>query len=118
MLPNARTDFRLPLQEYKLALEGYGIDIPPAEIAEMAHTMFTDIQNQMKPIAEQVAKKYKLPSKDYRDVIKFLKKDQLISDSIMPVYKGHLADIEDIIRKQHLVTLPARPAIIRLASEA
>ncbi len=118
VLPKARTDFKLPPEEYKLALEGYGIDIPPAEIATMAHALFIDIQNEMKPIAEQIAKKYKLPSKDYRDVIKYLKKDQLIGDSIMTVYKSHLADIEDIIRKHHLVTLPNRPAIIRLATEA
>lgn len=118
LLPKARTDFRLPPEEYKLALEGYGIDIAPAEVATMAHAMFTDIQNQMKVIAEQVAKKYKLSSGDYREVIKYLKKDQLIGDSIMVVYKRHLADIEEIIRKQGLVTLPARPAIIRLASEA
>ncbi len=118
VLPKGRTDFRLPPEEYKLALEGYGIDIPPAEISTMAHALFTDIQNQMKPIAAQIARKYKLPSSDYRDVIKFLKKDQLIGDSIMSVYKKHLADIEDIIRKHHLVTLPGRPAIIRLATEA
>lgn len=118
LLPKARTDFRLPAEEYKLALEGYGIDIPPGEVATMAHAMFTDIQNQMEVIAEQVAKKYKLPSRDYREVIKYLKKDQLTGDSIMVVYKRHLADIEEIIKKQGLVTLPARPAIIRLASEA
>ncbi len=118
VLPKARTDFRLPPEEYKLALEGYGIDIPPAELAKMAHAAFTDIQNQMKSVAEQVAKKYNLPSSDYRDVIKFLKKDQIIGDSIMPIYRRHLTDIEGIIREHHLVTLPNRPAIIRLASEA
>jgi uncharacterized protein (DUF885 family) len=118
VLPKARTDFKLPAEEYKLNLEGYGIDIPPAELAKMAHAMFTDIQNQMKPIAAQIAKKYNLPSSDYRDVIKFLKKKQIIGDSIMPIYKQHLADIEQIIREHHLVTLPSRPAIIRLASAA
>jgi len=118
VLPKARTDFRLPPEEYQMALEGYGIDIPPAEVAKMAHAAFTDIQNQMKPLAEEIAKKNHLPSSDYRDVIKFLKKDQIIGDSIIPLYKRHLADIEGIIRTQHLVTLPNRPAIIRLASEA
>jgi len=118
ILPKARTDFRLPPEEYKLNLEGYGIDIPPAEVAKMAHAAFTDIQAQMKPLAEQIAKKYNLPSSDYREVIKFLKKKQIIGDSIMPIYQKHLADIEAIIREQHLVTLPNRPAIIRLASEA
>jgi hypothetical protein len=118
VLPKARTDFRLPAEKYKLALEGYGIDIPPADLAKIAHAAFTEIQNQMKPLAEQIAKKYKLPSNDYREVIKYLKKNQIIGDSIMPLYKRHLADIEGIIREQHLVTLPNRPAIIRLASEA
>jgi uncharacterized protein (DUF885 family) len=118
VLPKARTDFRLPAEEYKLALEGYGIDIPPADLAKIAHAAFTEIQNQMKPLAEQIAKKYNLPSSDYREVIKYLKKNQIIGDSIMPLYKRHLADIEGIIREQHLVTLPNRPAIIRLASEA
>jgi uncharacterized protein (DUF885 family) len=118
ILPKARTDFRLPAEEYKLALEGYGIDIPPAELAKIAHAAFANIQNQMKPLAEQIAKKYNLPSADYREVIKYLKKNQIIGDSIMPLYKRHLADIETIIREKRLVTLPNRPAIIRLASEA
>lgn len=118
LLPKGRTDFRLPAEEYQLNLEGYGIDIPPAQIAQMAHTAFNNIQAQMKPIAAQVAKKYNLPSADYRDVIHFLKKKQITGDSIMVVYKDRLATIEGIIRDYHLVTLPDRPAIIRLASEA
>jgi hypothetical protein len=118
LVPKGRTDFRLPSEEYKLNLETYGIDIPPAEIAKMAHAAFTSIQNQMKPLAEQLAKKYNLPSSDYRDVIRFLKKDQIIGDSILPLYESHLAVIEDIIRKQQLVTLPNRPAIIKIATAA
>lgn len=118
LLPKARTDFKLPPEEYELALEAYGIDIPPSELAAMAHAMFTDIQNQMKPIAEKLAKKYNLPSGDYRDVIQFLKKKQITGDSIMIVYKNRLEDIEQIIREHHLVTLPDRAAIIRLATEA
>jgi Bacterial protein of unknown function (DUF885) len=118
ILPRGRTDFRLPPDEYKLALEGYGIDIPPAEIAKMAHIAFTDIQEQMKPIADQIAKKYNLPSSDYRSVMQFLKKDQIMGDSILPLYEAHLAIIENIIRKQQLVTLPNRPAIIKISTAA
>jgi hypothetical protein len=118
ILPKTRIDFRLPAEEYKLNLEAYGIDIAPAELTKMAHAMFTDLQLQMGNLARQIAAKYSLPSSDYRDVIKYLKKDQIVGDSIMPLYHRHLADIETIIREQHLVTLPARPAIIRLASAA
>jgi len=57
-------------------------------------------------------------SQDYRDVIHALKKEQLTGDEILPHYKKRLADIEKIIRREHLVTLPERPAIIRLATAA
>ncbi|MBS7563274.1 DUF885 domain-containing protein [Mucilaginibacter sp. Bleaf8] len=118
VLTKARTDFRLPPEEYALALEGYGVDIPPAQLAQMAHAAFTEIQNEMKPIAEQIARQRNLPSADYRDVIRELKKQQVHGDSIIPLYERHLKDIEDIIREHQLVTLPSRPAIIRLASAA
>jgi hypothetical protein len=55
VLPKARTDFRLPPEEYAFAFEDYGIDIPPAQIAEMAHKAFTEIQGEMQPIAAQIA---------------------------------------------------------------
>ncbi|HYK51783.1 MAG TPA: DUF885 family protein, partial [Terriglobales bacterium] len=61
VLPKARSDFRVPPEEYALRLEDYGIDIPPAQLAAMAHQMFTDLQAEMKPIAEQIAKERHLP---------------------------------------------------------
>jgi hypothetical protein len=72
----------------------------------------------MQPIAARVAKERNLSSSDYRDVIKALKKEQLKADDVMPLYHQRLANIEDIIRREHLVTLPVRPCIIRLASAA
>ncbi|RDC64225.1 hypothetical protein AHMF7616_02837 [Adhaeribacter pallidiroseus] len=79
VLIKARTDFRLPPEEYALALEDYGIDIPPAQLAKIAHAAFTEIQNEMKPIAEQIAKKRNLPSRNYRDVIRELKKNKFMA---------------------------------------
>jgi uncharacterized protein (DUF885 family) len=118
LIPKGRTDFRLPPEKYKLALENYGIDIPPAEIAKMAHASFTAIQEQMKPLAVEIAKKYNLASTNYRDVIRFLKKNQIIGDSILPIYESHLSVIENIIRQNQIVTLPNRPAIIKIATAA
>jgi uncharacterized protein (DUF885 family) len=118
VLPKARTDFRLPPEEYALALEGYGIDIPPAEMAAMAHKGFDEIQAEMKPIAAQIAKERKLPSSGYRDVIRELKKKQLVGDAILPFYQERLKQVEGIITKQQLVSLPDRPARIRIASAA
>jgi hypothetical protein len=57
-------------------------------------------------------------SSDYRAVIAELKKTQLTGDAILPFYERRLKDIEGIIVKQRIVTLPDRPAIIRLATPA
>jgi len=118
VLPKARTDFRLPPEEYALALQRYGIDILPDQVAAMAHEAFTETQNQMKPIAAEIAKQRGLPSSDYRDVIHELKKKQLVGDAILPFYEDRLKQIEKIIVQQQLVTLPDRPAKIRIASAA
>jgi hypothetical protein len=118
ILPKARTDFRLPPAQYALNFESYGIDIPPAQIAMMAHKAFTDYQAQMGPIAAAIAKERGYKSSDYRDVIRELKKEQITGEAILPFYEKRLHDIEGIIVKERLVTLPDRPAIIRLGTPA
>ena len=118
ILPKARTDFRLPPEEYALAFEEYGIDVPPARIAPMAHAAFTQIQGEMAPLAAQIAKANGYPSSDYRAVIAELKKKQITGEAILPFYNDRLHEIEKLIVAHNLVTLPNRPAIIRLATAA
>ena len=118
VLPKARADFRLPPKMYQMMLENVGADYTPAELEKLGHDGFTELQAEMKPIAARIALARKLPSADYRDVIRALKKEQLGPDEIMPHYQRRLAEIEDIVRANKLVTLPSRPAIIRLASAA
>ena len=118
VLPKARTDFRLPPEEYAINLENYGIDIPQDQLTTMAHDAFTEIQGEMKSVAAQIAKQRNLPSSDYRDVIRELKKQQLLGDAILPFYENRLKQIEEIIVKQQIVSLPDRPAKIRIATAA
>jgi len=118
VLPKARTDFRLPPDIYRMRLDSFGVDYAPEELKTIAHAGFAQIQEEMKPIAARIAALRKLQSSDYRDVIRELKKEQLDGDQILPAYQKRLAEIEDIVRANKLVTLPARPAIIRLASAA
>jgi uncharacterized protein (DUF885 family) len=118
ILPKARTDFRLPPEEYAFALERFGIDIPPDQLTAMAHKAFIEYQDEMKPIAAQIAKQRGMASSDYRDVVRELKKDQLVGDAILPHYQQRLKDIETVIVREHIVTLPNRPARIKLATPA
>jgi uncharacterized protein (DUF885 family) len=118
ILPKARSDFRLPPEKYALAFEEYGIGIPPAQIAAMAHAAFSQYQNEMAPLAAQIAKARGLPLADYRAVIAELKKQQITGEAILPFYIERLHAIERIIAAHDLVSLPNRPAIIRLATAA
>ncbi|MBV8845877.1 MAG: DUF885 domain-containing protein [Bryobacterales bacterium] len=116
--PKARADFRLPPELYQMAREAFGVDYPGDELTRLAHQSFTEIQREMQPIAAKIAKERKLKSADYRDVIQALKKEQLTGDQILPHYEKRLAEIEDIVRRNRLITLPDRPAIIHLATAA
>ena len=118
ILPKARTDFRLPPEEYAFSLEQFGVEIPPEQLTGMAHAAFAEYQQEMQTIAAQIAKQRGLKSPDYRDVIRELKKDQLVGEAIIPQYEQTLKQIEEIIRRERLATLPGRPARIRLASAA
>jgi uncharacterized protein (DUF885 family) len=118
ILPKARTDFRLPPEQYALALESFGIDIPPADLTRMAHAAFTRIQGEMAPLAAQVARDKGYPSADYRSVITELKKHQITGEAILPFYRDRLHEIEKILVAKNLVTVPDRSAIIRLATAA
>ncbi len=118
ILPKARTDFRLPPEKYALEFEGYGIDIPPAQIAAMAHAAFTEYRAEMAPLAARIAKADGYPSGDYRAVIAELKKRQITGAAILPFFENRLHEIEKIIVAHDLVSLPSRPAIIRLATAA
>ncbi len=118
LLPRTRQENRPPAPIYADDLIQVGVDLPPEKLMAMAEFSFTEIQHQMEAVAAQVAKEKGYPSSDYRDVIHELKKDQITGDAILPFYKARLAAIEDIIRKEHIVTLPDRQASIRLASDA
>jgi hypothetical protein len=118
VMPKARTDFKLPPAEYALQLENYGIDIPPAQLTVMAHTEFAECQAEMAPLAVEVAKAHGWKFTDYRDVIHELKKTQITGDAVLPFYQARLKAIEAIIVAKNLVTLPERPAIIRIATAA
>jgi uncharacterized protein (DUF885 family) len=119
VLPKARADFRQPPELYQFRLEQVGVDVPAAELTALAHAGYDDIRKQMAALAPKVAAAKNLPANsDYLTVIRALKREQLIGPAILPHYKDRLKQLEQIIREHKLVTLPARPARIRLASEA
>ena len=118
ILPRTRTDFKLPAELYAIGLNQYGVDISPEQLVTMAHRAFDEIQKEMQAIAADIARDQKSSDSDYRSVIRNLKKQQLVGDAILPHYQQRLKQLEEIIRARNLVTLPDRPARIRIASAA
>jgi hypothetical protein len=120
VLPLARTDHRLPAAVYADALTRVGIDLPPADLARQAHAAFDAIVAEMQALAPRVAAELGIASHDYRDCIASLKRSQIHGDAeaIRQFYLARLAEIEAIVERERLVTLPERPARIRVASLA
>lgn len=116
--PRARADFRLPPELYAANLKNFGVDMAPGELIERASAGFMDIRLEMQALAGRIAAARGWKSADYRDVIRRLKQEQFTSDNILPAYRERLAEIEAIVRRHEIVSLPEREAVIRLASEA
>ena len=118
ILPLARADHRLPPEVYADRLHQIGVDVAPGELVAKALTSFAEMRNQIAITAGLVAREHKLADPDYRAVIKALKRQQLATDQVMPLYARRLSQLEAAVREHHIVSLPERPAVIRLATPA
>ena len=118
VLPHARDDFKLPPDLYADNLKNVGLDIAPDALIAKAELSYGEIRNEMQAIAPLIAKQHNLTVTDYREVIRALKKEQMAREKIEPAYHDVIAKIEDIIRREHIVTLPDRAMNMRIASEA
>jgi uncharacterized protein DUF885 len=118
VLSRARPNPQLPRELYVQRLKNAGVDISPEQAIALGTASFAEIRDQMLRVAADVARERKLPSSDYRAVLRELKRDAMAPETILPFYRERLGEIEKIIAREHLVSLPQRPASIRLASEA
>ncbi len=119
VLPRARTDFRLPAAVYEDALRNWGVDASPHDLIEQATKGYMDIRNEMEALAPQIAAEKGWDTRDYREIIAMLKEEGPIDgDKLLDHYHAVLRDIEEIIVREKIITLPERDAGIRIATEA
>jgi hypothetical protein len=118
LMPRTRKEVRLPEAIYVNRLANVGVDIAPEQMIERAGFDFQEVRDEMQVVAGVIAARNQLPSSDYRDVIRELKKSSIAPDQLMPYYRERLKDIEGMVRAHDLVTLPAREANIRTATPA
>ncbi len=119
VLPRAREDYRLPAAIYEDALRNWGVDARPLDLIEQATKGYMDIRNEMEALAPLIAQEKGYETTDYREVIALLKRDgALDGDELLDHYYDVLREIEAIIVREELISLPQRDAGIRIATEA
>ena len=119
ILPRSRDDFRLPQVMYQDALKNWGVDESPEALIEQATKGYMDIRGEMEALGPLVARKMGYETDDYREVIALLKRDGAIDgDKLLDHYHAVLRDIEEIIVREKLISLPERDAGIRIATAA
>jgi hypothetical protein len=118
VLPRARADFRTPEELYRFQLQRNGIDLTPEELAAKARASFAETQKEMQALAAEIAKSRGLKKSDYRHVLAELKKKQIAGDDLLHLYERRIDDMNAIIKKENLVSLPDRPMRFRFASAA
>jgi hypothetical protein len=118
MLPRARPNNQLPAEVYANNLKNFGVRATPEELIAEAQYGYQFIRSEMKALAFRIAEDRGWEDKRLVPVMRKLKAEQIPQDEILDVYKERLAQIEDIIRRENIITLPERDASIRLATEA
>ncbi|QSX74085.1 DUF885 domain-containing protein [Lysobacter arenosi] len=121
VLPEARTDTRLPAELYANQLKQYGIDIDPQLLIRRAQVEFMETRAAMQQLAPLVAKDKGLKVGDVHDyvgVINALKQQSMPNDQLEARYRTVIDAIDPIIRKEGIVDVPQRPMVMRLGSEA
>ena len=118
VLPRARTTNQLPAEIYADNLKSFGVEMQPEELMERAQASYMQTREELQSLSRQVAAQRKWSFNDYREVLRELKKERIDQSNLMPFYRNRLSELEEIVRKERIVTLPEREAVIRLATEA
>jgi uncharacterized protein DUF885 len=118
VLPRARKTNRLPPEIYADNLKNFGVDADPRDVMRNAMTAYMQTRDELDALARIYAAQKGFKSSDYRSVIRELKKNRIPQDQVLAVYKAHLAQIEETVRRENIVTLPKRNAAIRLGTDA
>ena len=118
VLPRTRASHILPRELYADRVKNAGIDIEPEQAISMGMFAFAEIRDEMIRLATRIAGERKLAQTDFRSVLRELKRNPVPPDGILALYRDRLKEIEEIVRRERIITLPQRQTSIRLASEA
>ncbi|MBT8071846.1 MAG: DUF885 domain-containing protein [Gammaproteobacteria bacterium] len=116
ILPNTRDSAALPRELYELQLKNYGVDDSPEALIRTGQVGFMNIRNEMMALAPLVAKEKGYETNDYSEVIERLKQEQVHGDALIAKYREIMAQLDVVIDREGLVSLPDGPARVRMAT--
>jgi hypothetical protein len=118
ILPNTRDSAALPRELYELQLKNYGVDDSPEALIRTGQVGFMNIRNEMMALAPLVSQQKGYDTGNYREVIRLLKAEQVHGDELMATYREIMLELDAIIARENLVSLPDEPARVRMATPA
>ncbi len=118
IVPRARQNNQLPVDIYVDRLKNYGVNATPGELIAKAQYSYQLLRSEMKALALQIAEQRGWKDKSLLAVIAALKNEQIPAEKVLATYQQRLAELEQIIVREDIVSLPQRDASIRLATAA
>jgi Bacterial protein of unknown function (DUF885) len=94
------------------------VELSPTELARRARAAFRETLGEMRALADRISAGQRPAATDYRTMIRSLRQRQLDASSLVQEYTARLREIEDIIRRERLMTLPPGQPTIRVATAA
>ncbi len=118
ILPRARDNAALPRELYELNLKNWGVDATPEALIRTGQVAFTNIRNEMMALAAIIAGQRGWENSDYQSVMRRLNEDQAHGEEVIRAYQDIMLELDEIIEREGLATLPDEPARIRMATDA
>lgn len=118
VIPHARKTSQLPAELYANNLKQFGVEADPRELIDRAMANYGQTRSEIETVAKTIAAQRGWKIDSYRDVIRKLKTERIANDKLLELYYARLETIEGIVRRENIVTLPNRKAVIRLGTEA
>ncbi len=120
-LPRSRSELRLPPAAYLLALREAGIDAPPLELAARARREFANLQQEMQRLAASIGARRGIAARDYREVLRALEvrpPGGRSEHDLLALYRRRVAELDEILRREKLLTVPRQALSFRVATAA
>lgn len=118
VLPSASTNPQVPRDLYEARLAHVGVDVDADVLIERAYASFVEVRRMLAAVATTVAQQRGFADASTPAVMRELRRERLAPEAIEPHYRRVMGDLEALIERHGIATLPPRPMQMRLGTPA